>query len=114
MKNSRRDNGSGTLRKRKDGRWQGSVQFGYKPNGKPNIKYVYGKTETEAKRKLKELIKLAKLGNKPSINKLIGNKTAFVIVEIIPKNTLNKTLAINHHSHPNYHYVYHDNYQVHV
>lgn len=59
MKNSRRDNGSGTLRKRKDGRWQGSVQFGYKPNGKPNIKYVYGKTETEAKRKLKELIKLS-------------------------------------------------------
>ena len=59
MKNSRRDNGSGTLRKRKDGRWQGSVQFGYKPNGKPNIKYVYGKTEAEAKRKLKEVIKLS-------------------------------------------------------
>ena len=59
MKSTRRDNGSGTLRKRKDGRWQGSVQFGYKPNGKPNIKYVYGKTEAEAKRKLKELIKLS-------------------------------------------------------
>ena len=62
MKNTRRDNGSGTLRKRKDGRWQGSVQFGYKPNGKPNIKYVYGKTEAEAKRKLKELIKLSYVG----------------------------------------------------
>ena len=59
MKSTRRDNGSGTLRKRKDGRWQGSVQFGYKQNGKPNIKYVYGKTEAEAKRKLKELIKLS-------------------------------------------------------
>lgn len=59
MKSTRRDNGSGTLRKRKDGRWQGSVQFGYKTNGKPNIKYVYGKTESEAKRKLKELIKLS-------------------------------------------------------
>lgn len=75
MKSTRRDNGSGTLRKRKDGRWQGSVQFGYKPNGKPNIKYVYGKSEAEAKRKLKEQIKLINSNGLILQNNTVANIT---------------------------------------
>lgn len=51
--NTRRDNGSGTFVKRSDGRWMGKIMVGHTPEGKPSFLYSYGKTETEAKRKLK-------------------------------------------------------------
>lgn len=50
---SRRDNGAGTIVKRADGRWMGSLQLGFDGNGKPKRVYVYGKSEAEVKRKLK-------------------------------------------------------------
>lgn len=53
-KKSRRDNGSGSITKRKDGRWMGSLQVGFDSNGNQKRIYVYGKSEAEAKRKLKE------------------------------------------------------------
>lgn len=53
-KRNKRDNGSGSIIKRKDGRWMGSLQIGFDSNGKQKRIYVYGKSEAEAKRKLKE------------------------------------------------------------
>ena len=47
----RRDAGSGTIRLRADGRWEG--RYYYKGTGK--YKSVYGKTMTEAKEKLDKL-----------------------------------------------------------
>ena len=58
MTKSKREHGQGTIYLRKDGRWYGAVQNGYNENGKPKMITVYGKTEAEAKRKLKEKIKL--------------------------------------------------------
>lgn len=57
MKKNKRENGQGSIYLRKDGRWVASIQNGFKGNGKPNIKTKYAKTQAEAKRKLKELIK---------------------------------------------------------
>ena len=57
MKKIKRENGQGSIYLRKDGRWVASIQNGFKENGKPNIKTKYAKTQAEAKRKLKELIK---------------------------------------------------------
>lgn len=57
MKNIKRENGQGSIYLRKDGRWVASIQSGFKENGRPNIKTKYAKTQAEAKRKLKELIK---------------------------------------------------------
>lgn len=57
MKTQKRENGQGSIYLRKDGRWVASIQNGFKENGKPNIKTKYAKTQAEAKRKLKELIK---------------------------------------------------------
>lgn len=57
MKTQKRENGQGSVYLRKDGRWVASIQNGFKENGKPNIKTKYAKTQAEAKRKLKELIK---------------------------------------------------------
>ena len=53
----RRANGEGSLRKRKDGRWEGRYTVGHDPEtGKAIIKNVLGKTQAEVKEKLKTAI----------------------------------------------------------
>ncbi len=53
---SKRANGEGTVRKRKDGRWEGFVTVGHKENGKPIYKSVFAKTQKELMPKLRKLI----------------------------------------------------------
>ena len=51
----KRANGEGNIRKRKDGRWEGRYTAGYHPNtGKRIIKNVLGRTQAEAREKLKK------------------------------------------------------------
>ena len=53
----RRANGEGSIRKRKDGRWEGRYTAGRDPvTGKAIYKNVLGKTQAEAKEKLKSAI----------------------------------------------------------
>ena len=52
---SKREYGTGSISQRKDGTWTGRVDIGTQSNGKRKIKAVYGKTESEVKKKLKEL-----------------------------------------------------------
>ena len=53
----RRANGEGSLRKRKDGRWEGRYTAGTDPTtGKAIVKSVLGKTQAEVKEKLKKAI----------------------------------------------------------
>jgi integrase len=49
---SKRANGEGTIYQRVDGRWEAQVSL---PGGKP--KFVYSKTQQEARRKLTALLK---------------------------------------------------------
>ena len=49
----RRKNGTGTVRKRADGRWEGRVVTGYDDNGLPKTKNVLGKTKKECLEELK-------------------------------------------------------------
>lgn len=51
----RRKKGSGSVRERSDGRWEGRVIVGYDDNGKPIQKSVFAKTKTECNKKLKQL-----------------------------------------------------------
>ena len=51
----RRRNGSGTVRLRKDGRWEGRIVVGYKENGYPKTKSVLAKSKTECIQKLEAL-----------------------------------------------------------
>lgn len=44
----RRANGEGNVQHRKDGRWSVTLVVGYMPDGKPERKTVYGKTQKEA------------------------------------------------------------------
>lgn len=52
---SRRENGTGSISQRKDGSWTGRIDIGFQSNGKRKVKAVYGKTEAEVKRKLKDV-----------------------------------------------------------
>ena len=47
----KRANGEGKLRQRKDGTWECTLMEGYKPDGRPNMKSFYGKTQAAAKKK---------------------------------------------------------------
>ena len=57
----RRANGEGNLRKRKDGRWEGRYTAGHAPEtGKAIYRNVLGRTQAEARAKLKQAIEEAK------------------------------------------------------
>ena len=51
----RRKSGEGTIRLRKDGRWEGRVVIGYDEKGLPKTKSVTAKTKTECEERLEEL-----------------------------------------------------------
>ena len=51
----KRKNGQGTVRLRKDGRWEGRVVIGYDENNHPKTKNVLAKTKSECVEKLKRL-----------------------------------------------------------
>lgn len=61
-KKSKRDNGDGCIRKRKDGSWEARIQIGTNEMGKPKIKAFYAKTQSEVKSKLKDYKKEIALG----------------------------------------------------
>ena len=53
----KRANGEGSIRKRKDGRWEGRYTAGHHPEtGKPIYRNVLGKTQSEVKEKLETAI----------------------------------------------------------
>ena len=58
----KRAKGEGTLTKRKDGTWQGSISLGYHPDGRRNRPVVYGKTQREAREKLEAIKQRASQG----------------------------------------------------
>ena len=56
----RRGNGEGSIRKRKDGRWEGRYVAGHDANGKSIRRNVLGKTQAETRAKLKLAIEASK------------------------------------------------------
>lgn len=51
---TRREKGMGSVSQRKDGTWTARITLGVDSNGKRKVKALYGKTEREVKKKLKE------------------------------------------------------------
>ena len=51
----KRKAGDGTVRQRKDGRWEGRIVIGYDDNGYPTTKNVLAKTKKECVEKLQKL-----------------------------------------------------------
>ena len=53
-KKHRRGNGEGSVYQRKDGTWAAVLTVGVKQDGKPDRKFLYGKTRKEVADKLRE------------------------------------------------------------
>ena len=52
-KETRNAHGSGTIRERKDGRWEARYTLGFDPGtGKPIRRSIYGATQQEVRKKL--------------------------------------------------------------
>jgi len=58
----RRPHGTGTIRLRPDGRYEATLRLGRGPDGRLRRRSVYGKTEAEIKRRLRELTRAAARG----------------------------------------------------
>ena len=58
---TRRTKGEGSIRKRKDGRWEGRYIAGHDADGNPIRKSVLSKTQSEVLRKLRRAIELSKV-----------------------------------------------------
>ena len=56
MARSKRKQGDGTMRLRKDGRWEGRIVVEYDENGIPKTKSVFAKTKAECEKKLAKMI----------------------------------------------------------
>ena len=56
----KRANGEGSIRKRKDGRWEGRYTAGHTPEGKAIYRNVLGKTQAEVVEKLRKAIEETK------------------------------------------------------
>ena len=54
----KRPNGDGSVRKRTDGRWEGTIVVGHKSDGRPITKSVFAKTQKEVLQKLRRIIEI--------------------------------------------------------
>ncbi len=73
MAKNKRKQGEGTLRQRKDGRWEGRIVIGYNENGNPKTKSVFGHSKGECEEKLKALkSELGKVAEKLKPDMLFG------------------------------------------
>jgi integrase len=82
---SRKGKNEGSIRKRKDGRWEGRYTTGYLANGKPDRKSVYGSTRTEAAKKLAEAIRNHQRGLPPVDERMTTGKYLDYYLETIAK-----------------------------
>ena len=55
IKLSKRDYGDSSISQRKDGTWTVRIYLGRNSDGKQKIKALYGKTESEVKKKIKRI-----------------------------------------------------------
>jgi integrase len=58
----KRGDGEGSIRQRKDGMWRGEIMVGYRPDGKPDRRYIYAKTRKGCQEKLDDLRRRATAG----------------------------------------------------
>ncbi len=58
----KRADGEGSISPYHKGGWRGRLMVGYKPDGKPDVREAYGKTQQECRRKLAELRHRAEQG----------------------------------------------------
>ncbi len=85
---AKRGNNEGSIRKRKDGRWEARLQVGWKPDGRSDIRSRYGKTRKEAAAKLDKLKQEIAQGKVLDGDKVLFSKWTLRAYEIFKKPTV--------------------------
>lgn len=84
-KKHRRGNGEGSIYQRKDGKWAAAITVGVKPDGKPNRKFLYGKTRKEVADKLRDAQNKLEVGVIPGGNNILFSKWIVNWLEVVVK-----------------------------
>lgn len=87
-KREKRESGTGSIALRKDGRWCARVMIGRNADGKVVMKNFYGKSEAEAKRKLKEFQKEFKASEYINVQKRSVSDYMLDWLENVKRNDL--------------------------
>lgn len=93
-KNTRAAQGTGTIRQRKDGRWEARVTIGHDPGtGKQKQKSIYGATQAEVRKKLTQVISAVDTGTytepcKMTLNQWLDIWTRDYIGDVKPSTAL--------------------------
>jgi integrase len=105
----RRSNGSGSIYRRKDGRWCASVYN--EKDGKLSRQYVYGKTQKEVRAKLKELEEQLRLEKEQRLHPLLYKKFSDWVseyLEVYKKPVLKQTTYDTYQNFYEKHILHHD------
>ncbi len=90
----KRANGEGSIRKRKDGRWEGRYTVGYdSKSGKQVFKNILGKSQAEVRDKLKSAIEESKKLDFNKSGKYTLAKWIRIWYEVYIKNSIRETTA---------------------
>lgn len=84
-KKHRRGNGEGSIYQRKDGTWAAVLTVGVKPDGKPDRKFLYGKTRKEVADKLRDAQNKLDVGVMPGGNNVLFGTWIKQWLEVIVK-----------------------------
>jgi len=102
----RRDNGEGSIRLRKDGRWEGRFTDGYDDDtGKPRSRSVMGRTEEEVQEKLRSAIRSAAIANNRYPDKLTVGAWITIWFETYSKPVIRPSTADSYSSYIRNHII---------
>ncbi len=85
---AKRGNNEGSIRKRKDGRWEARLQVGWKTDGRADIRSRYGQTRKEAAAKLDKLKQEIAQGKVLDGDKVLFSKWTLRAYEVFKKPTV--------------------------
>lgn len=95
-KKHRRGNGEGSVYQRKDGTWAAVLTVGVKPDGKPDRKFLYGKTRKEVADKLREAQNKLDAGVIPGGDNVLFSTWVMNWLEIVIKPGIKERTYINY------------------
>ena len=101
----RRASGEGSIRKRKDGRWEGRYTAGHDANGKPIRKNVLGKTQAEARDKLKRAIEESRLMDVGRADEFTVGAWAKTWFELYSKPNIRESTQERYWNHIRFHII---------
>ena len=101
----RRASGEGNIRKRKDGRWEGRYVAGHDVNGKPIRRNVLGKTQAEARAKLKRAIEESRLMDVGRADEFTVGAWAKTWFELYSKPNIRESTQERYWNHIRFHII---------